>query len=200
MIKNIFTFISCFFAIWNLKAQDTDNGFGKLQPSPLMKHETKWLVQALEQAHFNKVSIGDLNETFFINSYLKKLDPELYFTKHEVEEFKKNFSSTVVTYFTQGNLFPAFEIFNRYQTNALSLLDSALLKIENSISMESNRSYHFDRSKTDWDQSTEDLDYSWNRLIHHEILNEVISSIDSNITVDDLNSSLLKIVSDARKL
>ena len=32
----------------------------KLVPSPLMKQEGKWLVQALQQAHFNKVLINDL--------------------------------------------------------------------------------------------------------------------------------------------
>ena len=28
-----------------------------IQPTSLMQQETKWLVQALQQAHFNKVSI-----------------------------------------------------------------------------------------------------------------------------------------------
>ena len=36
-----------------------------------MKHETKWLVQALQQAHYNKVQIDELNSTAFIKSYLK---------------------------------------------------------------------------------------------------------------------------------
>ena len=29
----------------------------QIEPTPLMKHEARWLVQALEQAHFSKVSI-----------------------------------------------------------------------------------------------------------------------------------------------
>ena len=49
-----------------------------LEPSALMKHETKWLVRALEQAHYNKVSIDDLNASIFLRSYLKKLDPQKY--------------------------------------------------------------------------------------------------------------------------
>ena len=32
----------------------------ELAPSPLMKHETRWLVGALEQAHFSKVSVDKL--------------------------------------------------------------------------------------------------------------------------------------------
>ncbi len=37
----------------------------ELQPTPLMQQETKWLVQALQQAHFNKVSIKDLTPEEF---------------------------------------------------------------------------------------------------------------------------------------
>ena len=49
---------------------------GKLVPTPLMQQEAKWLVQALQQAHYNKVSVKDLNSTGFIHSYLKKLDKQ----------------------------------------------------------------------------------------------------------------------------
>ena len=31
----------------------------RLEPTALMKHETKWLVQALEQAHYNKVALDE---------------------------------------------------------------------------------------------------------------------------------------------
>ena len=45
-----------------------------IQPTSLMQQETKWLVQALQQAHFNKVSVKNLNSTDFVTSYLSKLD------------------------------------------------------------------------------------------------------------------------------
>ena len=56
----------------------------ELQPSALMQQETKWLVQALQQAHFNKVSVKELNPIDFTNSYLEKLDKQkLYFTRDD---------------------------------------------------------------------------------------------------------------------
>ena len=66
--------------ILNLFILTTFTGYGDevsiLEPTALMKHETKWLVQALEQAHYNKVRIQDLNASKFLNAYLKKLDPQ----------------------------------------------------------------------------------------------------------------------------
>ena len=48
----------------------------KLEPSPFMQQEAKWLVQALEQAHFNKVSVKQLDAQSFIKSYVNKLDKQ----------------------------------------------------------------------------------------------------------------------------
>ena len=64
----------------------------ELQPTPLMQQETKWLVQALQQAHFNKVSIKDLTPEEFIESYLSKLDRlKLYFTRGDAKSFSSKF-------------------------------------------------------------------------------------------------------------
>ena len=53
-----------------------------LEPTALMKHETKWLVEALEKAHYSKVSIKNLDGKSFIDHYLEKLDKQkLYFYK-----------------------------------------------------------------------------------------------------------------------
>ena len=81
-----------------------------------MKHEAKWLVQALEQAHFNKVPIDKLEPREFISSFLERLDKQkLYFTQKEVDKFDKSFSPTLITFFKQGNLFPGYEIYNEYK-------------------------------------------------------------------------------------
>ena len=86
----------------------------ELFPNAMMKHETQWLMKVLEQAHYNKLGISDLNTTSFINRYVTKLDKQkLYFTNNEISEFQNNYKSTLVTHFQQGILLPGFEIFNK---------------------------------------------------------------------------------------
>ena len=68
----------------------------ELYPTALMKHETQWLMKVLEQAHFNKVSVDDLNTTSFINRFVSKLDKQkLYFTQKEIKDFQLKYSSTI---------------------------------------------------------------------------------------------------------
>ena len=190
--------------ILNLFILTSFTGYGEeisiLEPTALMKHETKWLVQALEQAHYNKVRMQDLNASKFLNAYLKKLDPQkIYFTNSEVESFHKNFTSTIITYFKQGNLYPAFEIFGKYQSNAISRLDSALEMISEFRLVESNETYLFDRTKAVWSTNKKQLDLLWNKLIRHGVLNELVNTVDSNKSYP--NQEILNdLVTDAQKV
>ena len=84
-----------------------------------MKHETQWLMKVLEQAHYNKVSIDELNSTAFIDRFVEKLDKQkLYFTQNDINEFHNNYSKTIKTHLKQGNLLPGFEIYNIYKNKA----------------------------------------------------------------------------------
>ena len=98
-----------------------------LVPRPIMVDETKWLLNALEKAHYKKLSIDDLDKKLFLENYLKNLDKQkLFFTRPELEEFISRYEPTLLTYLKQGNLFPAFEIYDSYRKNALSRLSHSI--------------------------------------------------------------------------
>ena len=164
----------------------------ELQPTALMKHETKWLVEALEKAHYSKVSIKNLDRDGFIDHYLQKLDNQkLYFINSEVEGFKKSYEPTLVTYFEQGNLFPGFEIYNSYKTNSLKRIKWAIEFLTEYPKLDSNRTYAPDRTELDWASSVEELDETWKNLITFEFLNETLAKLDTNETLDDISESNL---------
>ena len=164
----------------------------ELQPTALMKHETKWLVEALEKAHYSKVSIKNLDRDGFIDHYLQKLDNQkLYFINSEVEGFKKSYEPTLVTYFEQGNLFPGFEIYNSYKSNSLERIKWAIEFLTEYPKLDSNRTYAPDRTELDWASSVKELDETWKNLITFEFLNETLAKLDTNETLDDISESNL---------
>tara|TARA_B100000242_G_scaffold289052_1_gene258213 strand:+ start:1597 stop:3699 length:2103 start_codon:yes stop_codon:yes gene_type:complete len=157
-----------------------------------MKHETKWLVEALEKAHYSKVSIKNLDRDGFIDHYLQKLDNQkLYFINSEVEGFKKSYEPTLVTYFEQGNLFPGFEIYNSYKSNSLERIKWAIEFLTEYPKLDSNRTYAPDRTELDWASSVKELDETWKNLITFEFLNETLAKLDTNETLDDISESNL---------
>lgn len=158
-------------------------GSGDLEPTPLMKHEARWLVQALQQAHFNKVSIDKLEPTKFLASFLERLDKQkLYFTQNEVEKFDKSFSPTLITFFKQGNLFPGYEIYNEYKKRAVNRLDWAISYVDTNMTFDTNQSFNTDRENALWAANESELDEHWKKLISFELLNQTLQQLDANFS------------------
>ena len=160
-----------------------------LVPSPIMVDETKWLINALEKAHYKKLSIDDLDKKLFLENYLKNLDKQkLFFTRQELEEFISRYEPTLLTYLKQGNLFPAFEIYDSYRKNALSRLSHSIGLLSRNSYLDNNESYSVDRSESEWASTIDQLDNTWEKLISYEFINELLSQVDENNTT--FNSSL----------
>lgn len=164
-----------------------------------MQQETQWLIQALEKAHYKKVSINELNASSFLASYLKKLDRQrLYFTREEAENFINQYSTTIITFLKQGNLHPGFEIYNAYKLKANNRLKFAISMIDNGLSIDNNSSYDFKRDENNWE--TGNLDNVWQKLIIHDVLTEVISDFDLNNTINSLSTEELnKLISESKE-
>ena len=178
-------------------------GYGstELKSTFLMQQETQWLIQALEKAHYKKVSIDELNSTKCLNSYLVKLDKQkLFFTQQEVNNFYINYSPTLKTLFKQGNLLPGFEIYNSYRTNAIKRLSWALNWLEKDLKFDGNLSYNTNRNEKKWDTSEDQLISSWKSLVKHEVLSDIVSNIDANTSDVSINSNeILNVVRESKE-
>jgi len=173
-------------------ASSTDNfekdliNFADASPlvaTDIMVDETKWLLSALEKAHFKKLSISELDPNLFIKNYLENLDKQkLFFTRDDYIDFVERYKPTLITYLKQGNLFPAFEIYDLYRKKAVKRLKHTLSQLEFAPNVDSNMSYFVDRSDAEWSSSQKSLDHTWSKLVTHEFINEVLSQIDENET------------------
>ena len=198
----ILRFIILFIVLCCISLFTTKASFAnQLQPTALMQQETKWLVQALQQAHFNKVSIKELNSKEFIISYLEKLDKmKLYFIQDDADLFINRYSSTLITFFEQGNLFPGFEIYNSYREKSIKRLDWVLEFLKEDFNFDSNKTYQTDRDDKSWESSNIELEIVWKKLIEFEILGETLSSLETNSTnVNEEKENLIKLTLESKE-
>ena len=152
-----------------------------LVPSALMSDETKWLLGALEKAHFKKLSISELDTGLFLEKFVTNLDKQkLFFTEQDLIRFKKRYQPTILTYLKQGNLFPAFEMYDEYRKLAIRRLNSVIASLSYAPDLESNETFTLDRSDLSWTPSSQPLNDIWEGLLTHEYINEVFSQIDEN--------------------
>ena len=194
-IRALIAFIALF--ICNKIYSETSQLF----PSALMKHETQWLIKVLEQAHFNKVSINDLNSTAFIDRFITKLDKQkLYFTQDEIDEFHAKFENTIKTHLQQGNLLPGFEIYNKYKSKAITRLNWVLEQLKEKPELFSDQNYTVNREEASWAENENALNPVWKKLINSDYVREVIQQLDKNVTdIKPESKKLAVYVSEARE-
>ena len=162
-----------------------------LVPTALMTDETKWLISALEKAHYKRLSIDNLDRKQFLEKYVNNLDKQkLFFTAVDLQTFLDRYEPTLLTYLKQGNLFPAFEIYETYRQKALTRLESTLRDLTRAPSLESNQSFLVDRSEVEWAKSGVALDIVWKQVVSHEYINEIFTQIDENETFQQTLNSL----------
>ena len=157
------------------------DGLKALVPSEQMAHEAKWLIHALEKAHFNKISALDVNATIFLERFLRNLDRQkLFFSQQDLKKYNDRYSTTLITYLSQGNLFPAFEIFSDYRKKAITRLSQVSESRLVNLDLKSDLTYAPQRQDFEWAENDEKLHEIWIKLLTHELITESLVSSDIN--------------------
>ena len=190
-----------FFIFGTLQsASKNTNDIPHLVPHEHMIHETRWLIKALEKAHFNKISVLDVNASEFLLNYLGNLDRQkLFFTQREIDNYLNRYTPTLSTYLSQGNLYPAFEIYSEYLSKAMPRLRKVSELIDKEIDLETDQSYYSDRQDANWSETPDDLDAIWQKIIKHDFIFELLSSDDLNISDDYDPISILENAESAKE-
>ena len=150
----------------------------ELEPSKLMQVEASWLAQALQRAHYSKVSVEKVNPEEFLETYMKRLDRQrLYFLRGDRDKYLKDFVPTIATYLKQGNLFPGFRIYNDYRTRAVARLSWVLQRLKGDFKFDENETFVPDREKLPWAKNDEEANEIWEKRLKYEMLAEVLNQI-----------------------
>ena len=150
----------------------------ELEPSKLMQVEASWLAQALQRAHYSKVSVEKVNPEEFLETYMKRLDRQrLYFLQGDRDKYIKDFVPTIATYLKQGNLFPGFRIYNDYRSKAVVRLEWVLERLKGEFVFDANETFVPDREKLPWAKNDEEVTGIWEKRLKYEMLAEVLNQI-----------------------
>ena len=148
-----------------------------LEANATMRTETIFLVQLLEQLHFLQKNLKDIGEEAILQNYFKTLDPEkLFFSKNQVEAFKKTYLPSFNLLWHGGSLIPGFDIFAKYCEMVQFRTQWIEKRLQSPFSFYSNETYDTERKHVEMENSTLGLDLAWEKRLLHELLNEMLSS------------------------
>jgi carboxyl-terminal processing protease len=144
-----------------------------LSPTTQQTWTLRALVTELEENHYVDRRYNDTMSAAHLETYLERLDPShLYFTASDVAEFQ-TYSTRLDDLGRQGELSPAFTIFDRYEQRAsdrLALVIANMDAIVSGLDFGKDEYIDSDPTERDWAVDTAELDDRWRKRLKNQVL------------------------------
>lgn len=148
-----------------------------LEATALMRVETLFFVQLLEQFHISKKKLSDLPTEEVLRSYVSALDGQkMIFTQTQVDWFVKEYCSSFELLWRAGSLTPGFLLADLYRRRFRERVQWIQRRLEQPFDFSSTATFVDDRKNAAFATDTASLDALWERRLQHELINEAASN------------------------
>ena len=145
----------------------------ELAPTTQQTWTLRALVTELEKNHYIDRRYNDAMSADHLDTYLERLDPShLYFTAADVAEFQR-YATRLDDFGRQGELSPAFEIFDQYERRATERLEDVITNMASLLGqLDFDRDEYIDSDPTerDWAADVPELDDRWRKRLKNQVL------------------------------
>ncbi|NCG07556.1 MAG: peptidase S41 [Gammaproteobacteria bacterium] len=145
----------------------------ELAPTTQQTWTLRALVTELEENHYIDRRYNDAMSADHLGTYLERLDPShLYFTAADVAEFQR-YATRLDDLGRQGELSPAFEIFDQYERRATERLEDVITNMASILGqLDFDRDEYIDSDPTerDWAADVPELDDRWRKRLKNQVL------------------------------
>lgn len=141
-----------------------------LQPTAAHLKEARIIVQILDYFHYRETDLDDSLSSVIFNNFIESLDGNKnYFLESDIRSFEK-YRYQLDDKLKNGDLVPAFYIFNIYKKRLDARLDYALNHVGDKFDYTKNETLTFDREKEPYASSNAELDEIWRKTIKNQAL------------------------------
>jgi carboxyl-terminal processing protease len=131
------------------------------------------IARFLQEQHFAKHPLDESTSKEWIEAYMKGLDyNHLFFLQSDLETFEKKYSSTLGKKVSEGDLAPAFEIFDVFRQRLNARLDWVAGRMNKSFDFSPKDYYIPDRGKVLWPSTQKEADTLWEQKIKYDLLGD----------------------------
>ena len=141
-----------------------------LNPQPRQTLVDEAIAGILTRYHYGKQPPDNILSQQVFNHYLENLDPNRsYFLQSDIDSFA-SYQHHLDTAIRDGNLKPAFAIYNVYQQRVQQRIQYALDLLGHEPDFKIKEDYVFDRSKAPWATNATELDDIWRKRVKNDII------------------------------
>ena len=174
-----------------LRPTDEKAVLGPLEPLDVHARTSVNVIEQLTRHHYVRQQLNDDLSSQVLDRYLELLDPQRSnFTAADIAEFEQ-YRYVLDEALREGNLAPAFKIFNRYQERMEGRLSYTIAALEAGIEdldFTTDETLELDRSKAPWVKDEAALDDLWQRRLKNSVLSMRLNDRE----VEDIEKALLQ--------
>ena len=151
-----------------------------------LQAQTQWALKLIRSNHYLKNEIQSIDGTQIIENFAANLDfSKLYFLRSDIDDYLFRFSESMENFLENGNLYPAFVIYNDFIDHFKTRTDWALKRLDEPFVFEKEILFESDRTESQWIESQAEADAVWDDFIHYQVLNELLSSVGGTLDSSD---------------
>ncbi|OEK06657.1 carboxy terminal-processing peptidase [Roseivirga misakiensis] len=170
-----------------------------LQPTAAHIKESKIIVQILDYFHYRETDLDDSLSSVIFNNFIETLDGnKSYFLESDIKSFEK-YRYELDNRSKEGDLIPAFYIFNIYKKRVDARLEYALAHVTDKFDFDKKESLAFDREKEPYAKNVAELDEIWRKTIKNQALQLKLSGSEYDKIVDVLTKRYERFQSNVSK-
>ena len=132
------------------------------------------VVGMLEDEHFIREPFDDKMSARVLDTYLEMLDySRIYFTKEDVEEFRKKYKTQIDDQVRAEGIPAAFDIFGVYEERVRDRVEMAKKLAQPGVfTYDSDRTVKISRKDLEWAKAGAEHDQLWRNLIEGDLIRE----------------------------
>ncbi len=146
-----------------------------IMPAKYLSNEDELINTILMRYHYSKFKLDDSLSGVIYDRYLKSLDySKNYFLASDIADFdmyKYQFGEDI----KDGNLFPAYQMFNVFRQRVNERLDYAEALLQKGFDFNKNESLTLDRDNAPWAKDTTELNELWRKKVKNDALNKILT-------------------------
>lgn len=153
--------------------------FAETSPFPTtndnIKTETRFTQYALENFHILRSPIKSLDNEKLLRHYIEQFDPiHLFLTEEEVTQIILPFKDNLTFYIQQGNLYPAFDIFESCHNKCNETLQYIFKRLDDPFDLYIQNTFTPDRRKLPWPKNQDAKIQLWEYRLQHDLISEIL--------------------------
>ncbi len=150
--------------------QDKDST-GVIEPAPYQSKVDKLVNAIISRYHYKKVDLNDSLSAEIFKKYINTLDfSHSYFLASDIDKFNA-FKTDLDDMIKDGDIDPAFEIFNTFKDRMHQRLDYAESLLKKEFDFTKNDSLEINREDDPWPKTDKEAEEIWHKRVKGDALN-----------------------------